>query len=177
MDIAREHGSFRVRGRCLRLRPSRRRTASGTWTASWPGSRSWPGARLAGGALPLADGQGGQPRGVVVQGRPVQLGLEPLDLQVRSSTRTALFGFADFGWGDVIGEFDGKGKYGVGRVTDPREAGQIVYAEKLREDRIRRSGLRSRTLGLGRALPPIGHQASDRSRLVRPRGRRHERAI
>ena len=86
-----------------------------------------------------------------------------------------MFGYADFGWGDVIGEFDGKGKYGVGRVTDPHEAGQIVYAEKLREDRIRRSGLGVARWGWAELRRPSVirhriHQARASS------GQRHQRA-
>jgi len=104
-------------------------------------ARSWPGARLASGALPLADGRAANPGESWSRVVLIQLGLEPLDLQVRLVDDHGLVGYADFGWDRVIGEFDGKGKYGVGADVDPAKAGKIVYAEKLREDRIRRLGL------------------------------------
>lgn len=48
----------------------------------------------------------------------------------------------DFGWPElgVVGEFDGKAKYGRGfrRGVDPQE---LLWREKLREDRIRATGL------------------------------------
>ena len=46
-------------------------------------------------------------------------------------------GYADFGWDGVLGEFDGKGKYGIGTEIDATEAGRIVWREKRREDRMR----------------------------------------
>jgi hypothetical protein len=104
-------------------------------------ARSWPGARLASGALPIADGRAANPGESWSRVVLIRLGLEPLDLQVRLADDLGLIGYADFGWDGVIGEFDGKGKYGVGADVDPAQAGQIVYAEKLREDRIRRLGL------------------------------------
>ena len=70
----------------------------------------------------------------------IGLGLPPDDLQVRLDDDEGLIGYVDFGWDDVIGEFDGKLKYGVDDETDPRKAGRIVFAEKIREDRIRRLG-------------------------------------
>ncbi|WP_344026337.1 type IV toxin-antitoxin system AbiEi family antitoxin domain-containing protein [Pseudonocardia kongjuensis] len=51
----------------------------------------------------------------------------------------------DFGWPDhgIVGEFDGRGKYGrlVGPDADPETAGRLVWREKRREDRIRATGL------------------------------------
>ena len=52
-----------------------------------------------------------------------------------------MIGYVDFGWGDVVGELDGKGKYGIGVATDPTEAVRIVRREKRREDRIRALGI------------------------------------
>ena len=46
--------------------------------------------------------------------------------------------FTDFDWEGLIGEFDGKLKYRVPEGTDPRQAGEIVWREKTREDRLRR---------------------------------------
>lgn len=49
-----------------------------------------------------------------------------------------LVGYADFGWRGVLGEFDGRVKYGVPPGTDPTDASAVLWAEKLREDRMRR---------------------------------------
>ena len=48
----------------------------------------------------------------------------------------------DFGWpaARTVGEFDGRVKYG--RLVRPgQDPGDVVYAEKLREDRLRAQGL------------------------------------
>lgn len=103
-------------------------------------ARSWPGARLASGALPLADGRADNPGESWSRVVLIELGLAPDDIQVGLVDEEGLIGYVDFGWDDVIGEFDGKLKYGVDAETDPRKAGRIVFAEKTREDRIRRLG-------------------------------------
>ena len=57
-----------------------------------------------------------------------------------SATSTA---YTDFGWARqrTVGEFDGKVKYG--RLLEPgQDVGEVVYAEKLREDAIRDEGLK-----------------------------------
>jgi hypothetical protein len=49
--------------------------------------------------------------------------------------------YTDFGWSQqrTVGEFDGKVKYG--RLLKPgQDVGEVVYAEKLREDAIRDEG-------------------------------------
>ena len=73
------------------------------------------------------------------------------DLQVRLDDDEGLIGYADFGWDDVVGEFDGKGKYGVGVDDRSGEAVRIVRRREAREDRIRGSARRGRPLGLRRA--------------------------
>ena len=53
-----------------------------------------------------------------------------------------LIGMTDFGWpaARTVGEFDGRVKYG--RLVRPgQDPGDVVYAEKLREDRLRAQGL------------------------------------
>jgi hypothetical protein len=109
-------------------------------SAAMDRARSWPGARLASGALPLADARAANPGESWSRVVLIGLGLPPDDLQVQLIDDQGLIGYGDFGWDDVIGEFDGKLKYGVDELTDPHEAGRIVHAEKLREDRIRRLG-------------------------------------
>ena len=46
--------------------------------------------------------------------------------------------YTDFGWPELrtVGEFDGRVKYG--RLLEPgQDPGDVVYAEKLREDAVR----------------------------------------
>ena len=103
--------------------------------------RAWPGARMVSGALPIADGRAANPGESWSRAILIKLGLAPLGLQVRLEDGDGLIGYADFGWGDVVGELDGKGKYRIGVDTDPKEAVRIMRREKLREDRIRALGI------------------------------------
>lgn len=64
-----------------------------------------------------------------------------LQLEVFDPVQGALVGRADFAWAELrtLGEFDGRVKYG--RLLKPGEtAADVVYAEKLREDRLRDLG-------------------------------------
>jgi predicted transcriptional regulator of viral defense system len=66
----------------------------------------------------------------------------PVSQFVITDDRGMSIGRADFGWPEfrTIGEFDGRAKYG--RLLRPNQtAGDAVFAEKLREDRIRAQGL------------------------------------
>lgn len=72
-----------------------------------------------------------------------RLGLAPssLQLEVRDGTG-GLVGRCDFGWEErrTVGEFDGRAKYG--RLLRPgQDPGDVVWAEKHREDAIRDLGL------------------------------------
>lgn len=60
-------------------------------------------------------------------------------LQVEHSDDAGLIGYTDFGWPGVAGEFDGRVKYRVPDGADPQRAGEVVFAEKVREDRLRRT--------------------------------------
>jgi hypothetical protein len=103
-------------------------------------SRGWPGARLASGALAMADGRADNPGESWSRVVLTRFGLHPEGLQVPVYDEDGLIGYADFGWDGVLGELDGKGKYGIGVDTDPAEAGRILWREKKREDRFRRRG-------------------------------------
>ena len=63
-------------------------------------------------------------------------------LQVRIEDADGLVGYRDFGWVGVMGEFDGRKKYGLAEGSDPREAERVLWREKRREDRIRALGHR-----------------------------------
>jgi hypothetical protein len=143
--------------------------------AAFDRARSWPGARLASGALPLADGRAANPGESWSRAVLIGLGYPPDDLQVRLVDEQGLIGYVDFGWGDVIAEFDGKLKYGVDELTDPQEAGRIVHAEKVREDRIRRLGYGVARWGWAELYRPsiIDH----RMRLARETSRRPRRWV
>jgi hypothetical protein len=99
--------------------------------------RSWPGARFVGRALDLGDGRAANPGESWSRVVLIEQGVAPRDLQVRVDDEEGLVGYADFGWDGVLGEFDGKGKYGIGAELDATEAGRIVWREKRREDRMR----------------------------------------
>lgn len=63
-----------------------------------------------------------------------------LQMEIRSESGQRV-GVCDFGWREdrVVGEFDGKVKYG--RLVKPgQSAGDVVFAEKRREDAIREAG-------------------------------------
>jgi hypothetical protein len=70
-------------------------------------------------------------------------GLPPPVLQWKVTDRDGeLIGRTDFGWPQLrtVGEFDGRVKYG--RLLRPgQQPGDAVFAEKLREDRLRDQGL------------------------------------
>ncbi|HEY0573879.1 MAG TPA: type IV toxin-antitoxin system AbiEi family antitoxin domain-containing protein [Pseudonocardia sp.] len=69
------------------------------------------------------------------------LPIPELQWEVRNG-RGVLVGRGDFGWPGrrVIGEFDGRVKYG--RLLSPgQEPGEAVYREKLREDALRAEGI------------------------------------
>jgi hypothetical protein len=67
-----------------------------------------------------------------------RLNLPRPDLQVPVDDADGLVGVADFGWPGVVGEFDGRRKYGVTPDADPTEAADVLWREKRREDRFRR---------------------------------------
>ena len=63
-------------------------------------------------------------------------------MEGRPTAAGELIGYTDFGWPQLrtVGEFDGQVKYG--RLLRPgQEPGDAVFAEKLREDRLRDQGL------------------------------------
>jgi hypothetical protein len=78
------------------------------------------------------------------------------ELQVRIDDAEGLAGIVDFFWRDyrLVGEFDGLGKYLREVFTDGRDAGEVVVAEKHREDRIRATDLKVARWGWDAARDP-----------------------
>jgi hypothetical protein len=166
VDVARETDRFEcavaVFDSALRHGATREELAAALGRA-----RSWPGARLASGALPLADGRADNPGESWSRVVLIGLGLPPDDLQVRLVDAQGLIGYVDFGWDDVIGEFDGKLKYGVDEETDrERPAGSCSH----------RSSARTGSVGSATAWPAgagrssIGRRSSG-SECTRPASR------
>lgn len=97
----------------------------------------WPGARRASRATTLADGRAESPLETRGRLRIVGADLPTPELQVEIRSGGRLVGVVD-AWFDeaaVAVEFDGRVKY-----TDPwrgRDAGQVLWEEKLREDELR----------------------------------------
>lgn len=100
--------------------------------------RAWAGARGASRAVSEADGRAANPGESLSRAVLIEAGLGPTDLQVELRDGRGLVGYADFGWLPlkVLGEFDGRGKYGADGAT----AAEAVWAEKIREDRLRALG-------------------------------------
>lgn len=103
----------------------------------------WPGAPAARRAVAFADGRSasvGESRSRVALAR-ARLPAPVLQWEVRDG-QGRLVGRCDFGWphARTVGEFDGQIKYG--RSLRPgQEPGEVVFAEKVREDRLRDLGL------------------------------------
>jgi hypothetical protein len=103
----------------------------------------WPGVPAARRALGFADSGSesvGESRSRVAIAR---FGLpRPMTQLPVADPRGLVVGRADFGWPELrtVGEFDGRIKYG--RLLRPGQAaGDAVFAEKLREDRMRAQGV------------------------------------
>ena len=65
------------------------------------------------------------------------LNLQRPRLQVARHDRSGLIGYVDFDWGEVIGEFDGRVKYQLPDSAAASDYSDVLYREKVREDRLR----------------------------------------
>lgn len=90
------------------------------------------GRRLAEQAVRLADGRAESPGESLSRAQMYSWGCAQPDLQVPLGDDRGTFGYADFGWDGVVGEFDGRIKY---------DQDDALWREKQREDRIRRTGV------------------------------------
>jgi hypothetical protein len=109
--------------------------------ADRPATRGVRRARL---VAALADGRSESPGESVSRARFHLDGFAQPRLQVPVRDRAGTFARVDFLWDDVrvVGEFDGRVKYRADGVDDTRRPEERVWAEKLREDRIRAGGVR-----------------------------------
>jgi hypothetical protein len=98
--------------------------------------RSWPGARFVSTALDFADGRAANPGESWSRVVLAQQGVAPDDLQVAVYDADGLIGYVDFGWKGVVGEFDGRYKYGLS-AGGSAGVSDALWAEKKREDRLR----------------------------------------
>ena len=89
-------------------------------------------------ALSGADARAGSVGESLARSVFIRLGAPPPALQTPLRDDRGLIGYSDFFWPefDVVGEFDGKLKYGADNPSGARPE-VVVYREKLREDRIR----------------------------------------
>jgi hypothetical protein len=106
--------------------------------------------------LELADGNSGSP-GESVSRVAIHLeGLPAPVLQHPFRDRAGLVGVVDFWWPEfeLIGEFDGRGKYSREDMLDGSTPADAVIAEKRREDRLRALGPRVVRWGWESAISP-----------------------
>jgi hypothetical protein len=119
--------------------------------------RSWPGARAASRAVSMADGRSANPGESWSRVILIANGHAPTDLQHVFYDDRGLAGITDYLWEEemVVGEFDGKLKYGVAEGATPEEASRAIIKEKRREDRLRAMGLEFVRWGFGELYRPL----------------------
>jgi hypothetical protein len=83
-------------------------------------------------------------------------GLPAPILQKEFRDGAGLIGYVDFWWPEfeLIGEFDGLGKYTRTEMLAGRSPAEVVIAEKVREDRLRALGPRVVRWGWESAISP-----------------------
>jgi hypothetical protein len=92
----------------------------------------------------FADARAESPGESLSRARIHELGLPAPALQTRLRDGDGVVGRVDFWWDRIrlVGEFDGRVKYRAGGVDDRRPPEERLWAEKLREDRLRAAGAR-----------------------------------
>lgn len=113
-----------------------------------------PGRARAHLALDLADSRSMSVGESLSRVEMFRLNLPRPRLQVRVEDVNGLVGICDFGWEGVMGEFDGRRKYGVAEGASSADAERVLWAEKRREDRIRARGNRMARWGWADAVRP-----------------------
>ena len=130
--------------------------------------RSWAGARGASRAVAAGDGRAANPGESFSRALLIEAGLAPTDLQVAIYDAEGLVGYADFGWLPlmVLGEFDGRQKYGEGS-----DSADVLWREKRREDRFRALGFEVVRWTWADLLDPARFIARLRAALARAQAR------
>jgi hypothetical protein len=98
-----------------------------------------PGKRKAVAVAAFADGAAESPGESISRAAIHLLGFPPPVLQQEFRDSRGLMGVVDFWWPEynLIGEFDGRGKYLRDEFTAGKDAGEMVINEKQRENRLR----------------------------------------
>lgn len=97
-----------------------------------------PGRAKAGTVVELADGLSMSPGESLSRVQMFRHNLPRPRLQVHFTDDQGDIGDVDFWWEGVVGEFDGRTKYAVPAGANHEEVGRVLWAEKKREDRLRR---------------------------------------
>lgn len=97
-----------------------------------------PGRARAQRVVGLADGLSMSPGESFSRVQMFRLQIPKPRLQVSFADADGHIGDVDFWWEKAIGEFDGKMKYRIPPGASEEEAGRVLWAEKKREDRLRR---------------------------------------
>ncbi|WP_345762675.1 hypothetical protein [Diaminobutyricibacter sp. McL0608] len=100
------------------------------------------GSAVARDAIEFSDARSGSPGESLSRVQIHLLGFPPPQLQTAVARPDGGTDYPDFEWDDVFGEFDGYAKYTRDEYTSGRDMAEIVWAEKLREDRLRSTGKR-----------------------------------
>jgi hypothetical protein len=105
----------------------------------WMESSPFRGHRKAFRAVEFGNGLAANPGESLSRAVIHELGFPAPRLQVEHPRADGLSDFTDFEWPDfaMIGEFDGRGKYFEAQFMNGRSSDQVIYDEKLREDRLR----------------------------------------
>jgi hypothetical protein len=128
--------------------------------------RDHPGSRESGRVVGFADGRAESAGESRTRVAAHEGGLPEPDLQVRIYDDEGLIGRADMVIEDLVIEFDGRLKYRRARDPEDRplkDPGEIVWAEKIREDRMRAVGRGMRRVIWGDLEP--GHRPRTIRRL------------
>jgi hypothetical protein len=93
--------------------------------------------------LAAADPASGSPGESLSRAVMILAGLPKPELQAAHRDAQGLIGYSDFHWPEhgVVGEFDGWAKYSRGEFLAGRSPEDVLRAEKIREDRLRATGL------------------------------------
>ncbi|WP_156044153.1 hypothetical protein [Cellulomonas sp. HZM] len=114
------------------------------------------GSRAAARVVAMADGRAESVGESLSRGRMIELAAPRPELQHEVRDAAGLVGRCDFFWPELrlVGEFDGRLKYRADGVASGHALEERVWAEKVREDRLRATGLRVLRWTWSTALSP-----------------------